>query len=82
MLQSMIPYGTVDFEGNKWPDAWVDQYNNLSKKINELLAKKAPKGSLTDISVNFYLDQRHRVFVQFLEICRKEKAKKAAEMHS
>lgn len=58
-MQAMINYGFKDIKNNLWCDAWVDSYNLLTEKINKSTYKQ---------SREFYLDQRHRLYVMHLEI--------------
>ena len=56
-----IPYGFTDMRGNQWCNAWVDSYNALS----EIIETTSPHN--TD-KINFYLDQRHKLFVMYLDL--------------
>lgn len=61
--QNKIPYGFRDIHNNKWSDSWVDTYNRFTEIINNM-----GHGEKRE----FYLDQRHRQYCQYLEI-KKEK---------
>ena len=65
--QGMIEYGFVDFNGNEWPDLFVDRYNDISKEINRTANREIESGSLVEQERQFLLDQRHRLFIQCLE---------------
>lgn len=56
-----MPYGFKDFNGGLWCNAWVDSYNALSKEIESINPHNTSK-------LNFYLDQRHRLFVLHMEL--------------
>ena len=69
-----INYGFEDMNGNIWPNSWVDSYN----RFNEILEKykKIPENELSPLTrneMNFYLDQRHKLFVMFLDIFENER---------
>lgn len=67
--QPITSYGFVDFNGNQWCNAWVDTYNRFTHDINKSAGIEVKSGSLTQKERDFYLDQRHKTFVQLLSIC-------------
>lgn len=64
--QGMLEYGFTDFKGNKWPDTYVDRYNQMSKEINKTANMEIIPGSLIEQERQFLLDQRHRLFIEFI----------------
>ena len=64
--QNKIPYGYCDLNNNMWVDAWVDFYNRLTEKINQSTHRDTKE---------FYLDQRHRIYVIYMAICSEDKEK-------
>ena len=64
-----LNHGFEDMNGNKWCNAWVDSYNLLSDKIKKWMSH--------DETREFYLDQRHKLFVLHMDICRQDKNKLA-----
>ena len=69
-----INYGFEDINGNIWPNSWVDSYNQLGEKLKKYQGiKESELSPLTRNEMNFYLDQRHRLFVMFLDIFKNER---------
>ena len=66
--QPTIPYGFTDFNGGIWCSAWVDTYNRFTHDINKSAGFPVAIDSLTQKERDFYLDQRHKTFVQYMEI--------------
>jgi len=71
-----MQYGFIDFNLNVWPDASVNTYN----RFNEQVAKrdKLPandKSSLAYKELEFYKNQRHKTFVQLMEIAAEPRIK-------
>lgn len=71
--QPPIAYGFVDMDGNKWCDLWVDSYNRHTQIINN----SQGTSPLCLKERNIFLDQRHQLFVSYMEICRKERERAA-----
>lgn len=69
--QQYIEYGFKDFQGGYWCAAWVDTYNRLTDDINKSANIEIESGSLTHKEREFLLDQRHKNFVQFMELAKK-----------
>lgn len=67
----------TDIDGNVWPQAWVDTYNQFGARLKACIAlhPESIPGSLADQEINFYLDQRHRHYQQCRNIMRDEKNK-------
>lgn len=72
--QQPIEYGFTDFMGGTWCDAWVDTYNQLTADINKSANMPVYSDSLTQQERDFFLDQRNRTFVQYMEILNKAKS--------
>ncbi len=66
--QKMIGYSFTDMNGNTWKKQWVDCYNNLTNDINKSAGIVCNPNSLMDIEREFFLDQRHKNYVQFCEL--------------
>ena len=67
--QPMIEYGFKDMDGNIWCDSWVDSYNELTRLVNKSAGIEICSGLLVN-ERDFYLNQRHKLYVQFLDIKR------------
>lgn len=65
--QDIIQYGFMDFAGNEWPDSYVDAYNNITKELNKTADREITPGSLVEQERQFLLDQRHKLFAEFLK---------------
>ncbi len=61
MKTNVIPYGFKDINDNKWCDAWVDSYNAFNQILKDINPANTAK-------LNFYLDQRHRLYVLHMEL--------------
>jgi len=68
--QPLIEYGFKDYAGNTWYDLWVDSYNEFTHLINRSAGIEIKSDSLTQQERDFYLDQRHKTYVQFVDICK------------
>ncbi len=69
-MQPQTEYGFIDMHGHKWCNAWVDTYNRFTDKVNKSAGVELHAGSLAANEREFYLDQRHKTFVQFINIKR------------
>jgi len=68
-MNEKIEYGFVDFNGNKWSNNSVDTYNRFNAEV----AKRDnlpynDRSSLAFKELEFYKNQRHKNFVQLMEI--------------
>lgn len=65
-----IPYGFVDYFGHAWGDSSVDTYNRACEEVSkrERMYKNPERGSECFSDLEFYKDQRHKTFVQLVEI--------------
>lgn len=68
-MNEPMEYGFVDWNGNKWSNSAVDTYN----RFNDEVAKrdKLPYDDRTSLAfkeLEFYKDQRHKTFVQLMEV--------------
>jgi len=71
-------YGFEDINGNKWCNAWVDSYNSFNTILEKY--KTIPYNQLSPLTLkemNFYLDQRHKQYVMFLELSKQIKQESA-----
>ena len=71
-----IEYNFKDFNGNTWCDSWVDSYNHF----NDILKKfqSIPDSELSPLTkkeINFYLDQRHKIFTLHVELAEARNSK-------
>lgn len=66
MKADNISYGFTDFKNNKWCNSWVDAYNNLNQIIRSINPNNKQK-------LEFYLNQRHQLFVSFMELSKNKK---------
>lgn len=67
--QPMLAYGFRDMNGNEWCKQWIDAYNRFTEAIN--LAGSGIAGSMAEHEREFYLDQRHKQYLQFADLARK-----------
>ena len=68
-MNEKIEYGFVDFNGNQWSNVSVDTYNRFNAEV----AKRDnlpydDRSSLAFKELEFYKDQRHKNFVQLMDI--------------
>ncbi|MEI6423718.1 MAG: hypothetical protein WCP55_15985 [Lentisphaerota bacterium] len=63
-----MDYGFIDYNGNAWSNASVDTYNLIDAEVSKRLKLNPAYGSLARTELEFYLDQRHKTFVQLSEI--------------
>jgi hypothetical protein len=63
MKQKILQQGFTDFKGNMWCEVWVNTYNMFTEKINQARGE----------SREFLLDQRHRLFVSYLELSKEKR---------
>jgi hypothetical protein len=56
--------------GNTWIDCHVDNYNRFNEQVEkrERMYKDAVRGSECFNELEFYKDQRHKCFVQLMDI--------------
>ena len=66
--QPMLTSLFVDMNGHAWPEEWVTSYNRYTRDINKSAGIDVSSESLTQKERDFYLDQRHRHFVQRCEL--------------
>jgi len=71
-VQPAIEYGFKAFNKYQWCNSWVDSYNNLTRDINKSSNFPVKSDSLTQKERDFFLDQRHKLFVMFVDILRGE----------
>lgn len=67
--QSQIGYEFTDMNGNPWANNWINTYNEFTRLINRHLV--CDPDSLTQQERDFYLDQRHKHYVQCAAIAKK-----------
>ncbi len=75
-----MEYGFVDYNGSQWSNVSVDTYN----RFNEQVAKRDnlpynDRSSLAFKELEFYKNQRHKNFVQLMEIASDIKRKSTVE---
>lgn len=58
----------TDMDGNLWPDSMLASYNNFTHYINQSANIEVVPGSLVDAERTFFLDQRHKHYVQCKDI--------------
>ena len=75
MSNSYMQYGFVDYLGNVWSDNQVDTYNRYNAQVFKREAVPHDKGSLHCKELEFYKDQRHKQFIQTVDINSKPKQK-------
>jgi hypothetical protein len=63
-----MKYGFVDYLNNAWPDAHVDTYNHFNEQVEKREAKQPALGTMAFDELEFYRDQRHKMFIQLVEI--------------
>jgi len=71
-LQPMISDPFLDINGNSWPNTFIATYNRFTQLINRSAGKEIARESLTYNEREFYLDQRHKNYVQFSTICQQQ----------
>lgn len=72
--QPMMKYSHTDMNGNLWSKHAVDFYNQLTKDINKSADIEVKTDSLTDQEREFFLDQRHKNYIQFCSMAKENKA--------
>ena len=66
--QAMITPDAKDMNGNTWNRYFINTYNQYTKDINKSAGIEVKKDSLTEKERQFFLDQRHKSYIQFCEI--------------
>lgn len=75
-----MEYGFVDYNSNQWSDVSVDTYNRFNAEV----AKRDhlpydDRNSLSFKELEFYKNQRHKNFIQLMEIASGIKRKSTVE---
>jgi hypothetical protein len=68
MSTDFMRYGFVDYRGNAWPNAHVDTYNRYNEQVFKRAYKETKRGTMAFDEMEFYRDQRHKMFVQIVDI--------------
>lgn len=68
-MNKPMEYGFVDYNGNQWSNNAVDTYNRFNAEVakRDTVHFKS-LDSLAFKELEFYKDQRHKNFVQLMEI--------------
>jgi hypothetical protein len=72
-----LVYPFTDYMGNEWSKNLIDTYNRFNYRVNEVirLNKNCVNGSLGHKEIEFYLNQRHKTFIQCCEIAKQKSDK-------
>jgi len=65
--QTSIPF--VDMNGSAWPLGFVETYNRFTDLINQSANRDIASGSMAEREREFLLDQRHKNYLQFCDVC-------------